>query len=108
MLTSSNWKREHKEISWEAETTQDRVKSWSKEKRIQEQLALEKLEEELALLYKQKTQGVFSYVTDHRLKFLEAERNKHLLAEEDRWRQKSRAIWIQSGDKNTKFFPSLC
>jgi hypothetical protein len=27
-----------------------------------------------------------------------------LLADEERWRQKSRATWIQCGDKNTKFF----
>jgi hypothetical protein len=41
---------------------------------------------------------------DPRLKTLEAERNKLLLAEEERWRLKSRATWIQCGDKNTKYF----
>jgi hypothetical protein len=35
---------------------------------------------------------------------LEADRKKLLLAEEERWRHKSRAIWIKSGDKNTKLF----
>jgi hypothetical protein len=35
---------------------------------------------------------------------LESDRKKKLLEEEERWRQKSRAIWIASGDKNTKFF----
>jgi len=48
----------------------NRVKSWSKEKRLQEQLALDKLEEELAFRYKQKTRGMFSFVTEHRLMFL--------------------------------------
>jgi len=38
------------------------------------------------------------------LKYLENERNKLFLAEEERWRQKSRATWIKSGDKNTKYF----
>jgi hypothetical protein len=35
---------------------------------------------------------------------LESERNKFLKSQEDLWRLKSRAIWVQSGDKNTKFF----
>jgi hypothetical protein len=46
------------------------VKSWSKEKILQEQLALDKLEEELAFHYKQKTRVMFSFVTEHRLMFL--------------------------------------
>jgi hypothetical protein len=39
-----------------------------------------------------------------KVKKIETTRNKNLLEEEERWRLKSRAIWISSGDKNTKFF----
>jgi hypothetical protein len=39
-----------------------------------------------------------------RLKSLELERNKLLLEEEARWRLKSRTLWIQCGDSNTKYF----
>jgi hypothetical protein len=35
---------------------------------------------------------------------LETERNKILKSQEDRWRLKSRALWVQGCDKNTKFF----
>jgi hypothetical protein len=35
---------------------------------------------------------------------LEPERKKLMLDEEESWRQKSRAIWIKFGDKNTNFF----
>jgi hypothetical protein len=35
---------------------------------------------------------------------LEFERNKYLKAKEELWRQRSRAIWVQSGDQNMKFF----
>jgi hypothetical protein len=41
---------------------------------------------------------------DTRLKQLEADRNRLLMEEEERWCLKSRATWIQCGDKNSKFF----
>ena len=35
---------------------------------------------------------------------LKAEINELLLQDEMHWRQRSRAVWLESGDKNTKFF----
>jgi len=69
-----------------------RVKIWSKEKRIQEKVALETLEESLATLYLQKAQVVDYQEIDLHLKPLEVEHYKLLLTEEERWRQKSREI----------------
>jgi hypothetical protein len=43
-------------------------------------------------------------VVDSHIKVLEEKRKKFLLDEEETWRQKSRAIWLQQGDQNTKFF----
>jgi hypothetical protein len=62
------------------------------------------LEADLELLYAHKYIGSLTVDLYHRLSLLEEERNKFLLDEEESWRQKSRAIWIKSGDNNTKFF----
>jgi hypothetical protein len=41
---------------------------------------------------------------DLHIKILEVEPDKILQAEEEKWRLRSRALWLKSGDKNTKFF----
>jgi hypothetical protein len=66
------------------------------------------LEADLELLYVQKFKGSLTDDLDHRLMLLEAERNKFLLVEEECWRQKSRVIWIKSGDTNAKKKSQIC
>jgi hypothetical protein len=41
---------------------------------------------------------------DHKVFCLEEARNKILREDEDRWRLKSRMLWLTGGDKNTRFF----
>jgi len=62
------------------------------------------LEEEIHVSYQETTRGLRIQATDFHINILEEERNKLLLVEEEIWRQRSRAIWIKSGDQNTNFF----
>lgn len=39
-----------------------------------------------------------------RFKALEKQLDEHMKAEETMWRQRSRAVWLMEGDKNTNFF----
>jgi hypothetical protein len=81
-----------------------RVKHWARKKRHRDQLELANIEEAIDVNCKQAVQDSFYDVSTHSLCTLEVDRKKLLLAEEERWQKKSRAIWIKSGDKNTKFF----
>jgi hypothetical protein len=80
------------------------VKMWAKDQRIQKNLKLDKLEEDLEVYYHEKYWGLMSSYANHHINSLEEECNKILQAEEELWRQQSRAIWIKSGEQNTKFF----
>jgi hypothetical protein len=48
--------------------------------------------------------GTLHFMMDVPLKDLENERNILLKEIEEHWRQRSRDIWIKSGDLNTKLF----
>jgi len=65
---------------------------------------MEKIEGGIDDLLRQKAQGMQIEDYEYKVRTLEDDRKKKLLEEEERWRQKNRAIWITIGDKNTKFF----
>jgi hypothetical protein len=82
----------------------ERVKVWVKVKRQKDQADLLKIEEAIDLVYNKINLGLSSMEDSIKLSKLESKRNRYLLAEEESRRKKSRAIWIKSGDRNTKFF----
>jgi len=62
------------------------------------------IEENLNNFYELKNNGNTTENIDQTVINLESERKKLLLAEEEQWQQKNRAIWIKSAYKNTKLF----
>jgi len=82
----------------------DRVKMWLVEKKKKELLAFESLEKEITHLTKIFLESDHCHEIRTRLKSLENDRNKLLLAEEENWHLKSSETWIKSGDKNNKYF----
>jgi hypothetical protein len=81
-----------------------RVKSWANEQRKLKHLKIEKIEEDLEAYYQKKAHKMDTTDSDLHIKELDKEQTKILYVKEDMWRQKSKAIWLQKGDQNTKFF----
>jgi hypothetical protein len=80
------------------------TKLWVKERIGRNLLHPEKLEYEIKDTIMNMI-GVASHpASENHLCNLEHERNKLLQANEEQWRQHNSAIWLESGDQNTKFF----
>ena len=59
---------------------------------------------ELRELESPESDGYVSQESKDRILLLERHRNQILLAREEEWRLKSKAIWLKVGDENTRFF----
>jgi hypothetical protein len=77
---------------------------WAKEKRQNEERELQATEEQLEAFYQEADEGLLTDITKNNIKTLEARRKQLLAEQEATWRLKSRAIWLEQGDENTKFF----
>jgi len=80
-----------------------KVKKWQREKIILNRILLKDIEKELKSLSIQfKNVSISSHIWKH-IWDLGKKKKKTMVEEESTWRLKSRATWLQEGDKNTKF-----
>jgi hypothetical protein len=93
-----------KRMVWKLKDLKSKTKQWAKLRTIKENSHLLKLEKDITNLLQHSLGGLRTLQEDLILKNLEQSRNKYLKEKEELWRQRSRAIWIKSGDQNTKFF----
>ena len=79
-------------------------KIWAHQKRIQDDQDLRQIEIELEVF--ENALGGLYILEEHKNKItsLYSTHGEILKEREDKWRLRSRAIWIQEGDANTKFY----
>jgi hypothetical protein len=81
-----------------------RVIIWEKDKRARDDRDLKETEEALQDFYDSEGEGFATPDSKEALMVLEKKKRQLLKDQEEMWRQKSRATWLNSGDENTKFF----
>jgi len=89
---------------WKLKCLKLEIKRWSGNFKKRLSQKLDELEEELQSLYQVSLADLKNMGIYDRIKTKEGERHLLLKAEEDSWRQKSRAIWLNCGDHNSNCF----
>jgi hypothetical protein len=95
--------KQHRLI-WKLKDLKLQTKIWLKERKLRTKAHIKNLEEEITECIHNNSIGNNWMAKESLVKELEAVRNKILMEKEEYWRQRSRAIWLQSGDNNTNFF----
>lgn len=83
-----------------------KVLAWEKRTRAEKQARLCEIELQLNDLDCH-VEAIFDAITKELRTNLEAEKFRLLAMEEEAWQLKRRAIWLNSGDRNTKFFQNF-
>ena len=83
------------------------TKEWNKVHKAQMQKYLKGIEEKIEALFHGNEEGVFSEDENLQMKDLEKKKEKLLAIEEKELRLKSRAIWLEAGDKTPIFFLTM-
>ena len=79
-------------------------KEWSKTHKATMQKELKEIEDKIEALFQGNEEGVLSEEENNLMKDLEKKKEKLMDIEEKELRLKSRALWLEAGDKNSKFF----
>jgi hypothetical protein len=77
---------------------------WAKSKQKPKEQELQSIEEQLRLFQEDLESRIITGFVQDNLKRLEAKRRLLLAEQEETWKLKNRAIWLENGDENTTFF----
>jgi hypothetical protein len=87
-----------KRLLWKLKDLKERNKQWKKKRLDQSNTHLKELEYDITVLLTQVTTDILTKEKEIELKEKEGMRNNLLKEKEEIWHQRSRAIWIKSGD----------